>query len=120
MINLEDKKEELQNLEQNLAIYKESIREVAEEILNGKVSKYPVFIASREEVNLGRMIIDKEELALEWNIFASTLEEFVRRNIVPESKLEAFRQHYKNPLAHISLFTIIDGQTAGFIFIPYE
>jgi hypothetical protein len=120
MINLEEKSEDLRNLEQNLAIYKESIREVAEEIIENKVSKYPVFVASREPVNIGRMIIDKEELALEWSIFASTLEEFVHRKIVTEDKLHLFRQNYKDPAQFICLFTLLGEDAAGFIFIPYD
>ena len=45
MINVDEKAEQLKVLEQNLNIYKESIKEVALEILNNKVSKYPVFVA---------------------------------------------------------------------------
>jgi chorismate mutase len=109
----------LKNLEQNLSIYKESIREIADEILEAKVSKYPVFLASREEVAIGRMIIDKEELALEWSIYASTLEEFVRRNIVKEDKLNDFRKAWKDPELYFCIFAILDG-TAGFIYVPYD
>jgi chorismate mutase len=109
----------LKNLEQNLSIYKESIREIADEILEAKVSKYPIFLASREEVAIGRMIIDKEELALEWSIYASTLEEFVRRNIVKENKLNDFRKAWKDPELYFCIFAILDGP-AGFIYVPYD
>jgi hypothetical protein len=119
MIDIEAKKEELKILEQNLSIYKESIREISEEILQNNVSKYPIFIASKLEVSIGRMVIDKEDLALEWNINASTLEEFLRRKIVSEDKLDFFKQQYKNPEHYICLFTILDDQ-AGFVFIPYD
>jgi len=120
MIHLEENSDDLKILEQNMAIYKESIREVAEEILEHKVSKYPLFVASREPVNIGRMILDKEELALEWSIYASTLEEFVARKIVSEEKLAMFRKYYKNPQEYICLFTLMDAKSAGFIYIPYE
>lgn len=109
----------LKNLEQNLNIYKESIREIADEILEAKVSKYPIFLASRDEVALGKMIIDKEELALEWSIFASTLEEFVRRGIVKEDKLNDFRKAWKDPQVYFCIFAILEG-TASFIYVPYD
>lgn len=109
----------LKNLEQNLSIYKESIREIADEILEAKVSKYPIFLASREDVAIGRMIIDKEELALEWSIYASTLEEFVRRNLVKEDKLNDFRKAWKDPELYFCIFAILDG-TASFIYAPYD
>ena len=119
MIDTEKHATELQELNQNLNIYKESIREISEEIIDNQVSKYPVFIASREETNLGKQIIDKEELALEWSINASTLEEFVRRKIVLENKLEAFKKSYKDPKNFLCVFALLT-ENAGFIYLPYD
>jgi hypothetical protein len=119
MIDTEKHAAELQELNQNLNIYKESIREISEEIIDNQVSKYPVFIASREETNLGKQIIDKEELALEWSINASTLEEFVRRKIVLENKLEAFKKSYKDPKNFLCVFALLT-ENAGFIYLPYD
>ena len=119
MIDTEKHATEQQELNQNLNIYKESIREISEEIIDNQVSKYPIFIASREETNLGKQIIDKEELALEWSINASTLEEFVRRKIVLENKLEAFKKSYKDPRKFLCVFTLLT-ENAGFIYLPYD
>ncbi len=119
MLDTKEHAADLQELNQNLQIYKESIREIAEEILDNQVSKYPLFIASREEVNLGKQIIDKEELALEWSINASTLEEFVSRKIVREEKLDAFRKNYKDPRKFVCVFALIK-ENAGFIYLPYD
>ncbi len=119
MIDTEKHAAELQELNQNLNIYKESIREISEEIIDNQVSKYPIFIASRDETNLGKQIIDKEELALEWSINASTLEEFVRRKIVLENKLEAFKKSYKDPRKFLCVFTLLT-ENAGFIYLPYD
>jgi hypothetical protein len=119
MIDTEKHAAELQELNQNLNIYKESIREISEEIIDNQISKYPIFIASREETNLGKQIIDKEELALEWSINASTLEEFVRRKIVLENKLEAFKKSYKDPRKFLCVFALLT-ENAGFIYLPYD
>jgi hypothetical protein len=119
MIDTEKHAAELQELNQNLNIYKESIREISEEIIDNQVSKYPIFIASREETNLGKQIIDKEELALEWSINASTLEEFVRRKIVLDNKLEAFKKSYKDPRKYLCVFALLT-ENAGFIYLPYD
>jgi len=116
---LEKHKFELELLERNLAIYKESIREISEEVIKHGVSKYPVFIATERELSLGKLIIDKEELALEYSIYASTLEEFVARNIVKSDKLADFRKAYKNPQHFVCIFALL-GDEAGFIFSPYE
>jgi hypothetical protein len=119
MIDTKKHAAELQELNQNLNIYKESIREISEEIIDNQVSKYPVFIASREETNLGKQIIDKEELALEWSINASTLEEFIRRKIVLENKLDAFKKSYKDPRKFLCVFALLT-ENAGFIYLPYD
>ena len=119
MIDTEKHAAELQELNQNLNIYKESIREISEEIIDNQVSKYPLFIASREETNLGKQIIDKEELALEWSINASTLEEFVRRKIILEKKLETFKKSYKDPRKFLCVFALLT-ENAGFIYLPYD
>ena len=119
MIDTEKHAAELQELNQNLNIYKESMREISDEIIDNQVSKYPLFIASREETNLGKQIIDKEELALEWSINASTLEEFVRRKIILEKKLEAFKKSYKDPRKFLCVFALLT-ENAGFIYLPYD
>ena len=119
MTDFSAQQELLKNLEQNLAIYKESIREIALEILQSGISRYPIFIASREPIALGKMIIDKEDLALEWSVYASTLEEFVRRKMVLEEKLDDFRKAWKDPKSFFCIFALLD-QTAGFIYAPYD
>lgn len=116
---LEKHQDELRILEQNLAIYKESIREIALEILNHQVSKYPVFIASEREVAIGKLVIDKEELALEFSIYASTLEEFVARKIITENGLPQFKKAYKDPREFVCIFALL-GDDAGFIFSSYD
>lgn len=119
MPDFSTQKELLSNLEQNLAIYKESVREIALEVLHTGVSRYPLFIASREPVDVGKLIIDKEDLALEWSVYASTLEEFVRRKLVLEEKLPDFRKAWKDPKVYFCIFALLD-QTAGFIYVPYD
>jgi hypothetical protein len=119
MINVNEKAEQLKVLEQNLNIYKESIREISLEILQNNVSKYPVFVAYADAVTIGKMIIDKEELALEYSINASTLEEFVAKNIVLSSKLNDFKKTWKDPKSFACIFAIIE-KDAGFVYIPYS
>lgn len=109
----------LKSVDEHLKFYSESIREVADEILKAKVSDYPIFIAYKDQVNLGKMIINKDDMALDWHINASTLEEFVTRKIINGEKLDVFRKTYKEPKHYICLF-LIHEEGAHFIFHPYE
>ncbi len=118
--NPNEKKNEspLKSLETELILYSDSIKEVAEDIIE-ELSKYPIFIAHQHEARIGELIIDKEELATEWNIHASTLEEFVERGIVKAEKEEFFKQNYKDPNHYICVFVMVP-EGANFVFYPFK
>ena len=112
--------------EQQLEIFKEdissvlsTIKDIAEEILSSEITKYPVFVAYLDEINIGRQIIDKETYGIEWNINASTLEEFAAKNIIMKSRVEPFIKVYKNPVEYICFF-IVTAQSGSFVFVPYK
>lgn len=116
-------KPELQNdldsLKKDIEFYKTSIKEVSEEILNEKVSEHPIFIAHKTEIPLGELILDHAELYTTWSISASTLEEFVEKSIIENSKEGFFKANYKEPKKFICVF-LISGASANFVFIPYN
>jgi hypothetical protein len=103
----------------DLNLFKESIKEVSEDIIKEGFSKFPIFVAHRGEIKLGEMILDKDELGTTFSIQASTLEEFVEKKIVLAKNEGKFKATYKNPETHICIFLITElgGQ---FVFIPYE
>ena len=110
----------LENLERNLRLYEDQLALLAGEIRRQSISNYPIFVAHREtELNLGRLAIDAEHFGGDWSINASTLEEFVKRQVVHPSKLADFKQAYKSPQHFICVF-VLSGNDAGFIFIPYS
>lgn len=108
----------LKSLETDLVLFSDSIKEIADEILV-ELSKYPIFVAHQHEVRIGEMIVDKEELSTDWNIHASTLEEFVEKGIVNEERKEFFIQNYKDPAKFMCVFVIVP-EGANFVFYPYK
>lgn len=118
--NPNEKKNEspLKSLETELILYSDSIKEVAEDIIE-ELSKYPIFVAHQHEARIGELIIDKEELATEWNIHASTLEEFIEKGIVKAEKEEFFKQNYKDPNLYICVFVMVP-EGANFVFYPFK
>ncbi len=112
------KESPLKSLEQDLKFYAESIKEVATEIMVEGISAYPIFIAHQHEVNVGEMILDKDELNTNWTIQASTLEEFVEKGIIKPDKKENFIKNYKNAHQFMCLFVIVP-EGANFVFYPY-
>jgi len=117
----DDKKKDspLKSLKVDLDFYKESIREVAFELLAEDYTRYPIFIAHQHEVKVGEIILDKEELGTEWTIQASSLEEFLEVGIIKEDKKDAFVKKFKKPEDFMCLFVIVP-EGANFVFYPYN
>jgi len=112
------KESPLKSLESDLKIYSDSIKEVAVEIMAEGISLYPIFVAHQHEVKLGELILDKDELNMNWTIQASTLEEFVERGIIHQEKKDKFIKQFKEPADFMCLFVIVP-EGANFIFFPY-
>jgi hypothetical protein len=116
--NNQKKDSPLRSLEVDLRLYSESIREIAVEIMVEGLSGYPIFVAHQHEVKLGELILDKEELNTDWNIHASTLEEFVEKGIIKKELKQRFIDSYKNPHEFMCVFAIVP-EGANFVFFPY-
>lgn len=114
----EQKKSPLLSLEKDLEFYAESIREVAKDIMVEGISSHPIFIAHQNEVNVGEIILNREELNTNWTIQASTLEEFVKKGIIDPAKKEHFLKNYKKPANYICIFVVVP-EGANFIYYPY-
>lgn len=109
----------LNSLRLDLNLYRDSIREVSEDIIKEGYSRYPIFIAHQAEVKLGEVILDREELGTNFTIQASTVEEFTNRNIIKPNNVERFKEAFKDPAKFCCIFLITEygGQ---FVFVPFE
>jgi hypothetical protein len=114
-----EKESPLLSLERDLKIYNESIHEVAIEIMVEGLSSYPIFVAYQHIVKLGELILDRDDLNMEWSINASTLEEFVEKGIIKKELQERFTRSYKNPQDFMCLFVIVP-EGANFVYYPYK
>jgi len=115
-----DKKNEspLQSLETDLILYSDSIKEIAEEIVV-ELNPYPIFVAHQHELQMGEPIITRDEDASEWNIHASTIDEFKELGLITEEKLDFFIKNFKDPKKFMCVFVIVP-EGANFIFYPYK
>lgn len=113
------KESPLKSLQKDLDFYKDSIFEVAKEIVDEQVSQYPIFVAHQHELALGELILDRNELGTQWSIHASTLDEFLEKNLVESDKKKFFMDQYKDPLKHMCLFVVVP-EGANFVFYPYK
>jgi hypothetical protein len=112
------KKSPLISLEKDLGFYAESIKEVAVEIMVEGISSYPIFIAHQHEVNIGEVILNKNDLNTDWTVQASTLEEFIQKGIIHPDKKEQFLKSYKKPESYMCIFVVVP-EGANFVYYPY-
>lgn len=112
-------KSPLVSLEKDLEFYADTIKEVAIEVMVEGISAYPIFVAHQHEVNIGELILNKEELNTDWTIQASTFEEFVEKGIINKEKKEPFLRSYKKPENFMCVFVIVP-EGANFIYYPYK
>ena len=110
---------QLQQLRAELILMKESIKETSKDIIKEGFSQYPIFIAHQNPVEIGEVILDKEDMATHWSISASTLEEFVEKGVIQADKSDYFKENYKNPKDFMCMF-VIHATDARFVFIPYR
>jgi hypothetical protein len=104
-------------LEKELAGYKKILSEAAEVIQDQDVSKFPIFVIHQNIVDIGINIVDREAVKGSWSVNASTLEEFVTKQIITEEKVEDFQSLYRSHHDDLCLFALSE-LGANFIFLP--
>jgi hypothetical protein len=107
------------SLKSDLRIYAEMMKEVSNDIIKEGFSTHPIFIASEQELKIGELLLDKNDYAANFHIYASTLEEMVSINLILESKKAAFIQNYKNPKTYMCVM-LIANNAASIAFYPYQ
>jgi hypothetical protein len=103
-------------LQSQLQSYKKILAQAADVILDENVSKYPIFIIHQQELSMGVSLIEAGD-TLKWSVNASTLEEFVTKELIFMEKAQDFISTYKNPEEHLCLF-VLSELGAQFIFMP--
>jgi len=111
----------LASIHHDLNVCRNYIRQVSLGMVKGNVSKYPIFVLMRSQmdIDLGLPIINREELDLTWSINASHLEDFVNTGIIKTDRVEGFMKNYKNPQEFMCVFVAEEGMMS-FIFMPYD
>ena len=105
-------------LQTELDVFRKLMTQAAKVIIDQNVSTYPIMVAHQQELELGMPIFKREEnKGAKWSIHASTLEEFVSRQIVFPEKIEDFKTNFKDTNSSICVF-VLSELGAEFIFLP--
>ena len=108
---------DLKAIEDILQDFNPILTKAADIIVTEDVSRYPIFILNMNEINIGIPLLSKEEVkSSQWNIFASTLEEFYVKKMIEADKIDDFKKTYQSPDTHLCVL-IVTPQNANFIFL---
>jgi hypothetical protein len=114
----EEQRDKVLNLlHEDLDVSKNLLWTVKEQIVKNDISNYPIFVATAMPIDLGKMIIDKEQLEINWYFNASHLEEFAVKELVAEDKIDDFRELYKEHANELCIF-VVTGEGGDFVFLP--
>ena len=108
----------LGTITKDFATVSDTLLEASAQVRKMDISKYPIFVFAKQEVPLGTLLVNADELNLEWHVFASFLELFVQQGIVDVDGVAAFQNTYKDPDEFCCLF-VLDQEFTNFVFVPY-
>ncbi|HMR44097.1 MAG TPA: hypothetical protein PKC40_09695 [Saprospiraceae bacterium] len=111
------KQQQFQLLEKELKSYKPVFAGLVDTIREQGVSAYPIMVISQKEVEIGLPVVDHREVDGNWSVNASTMEEFLARQIILPEKIESFKSLFDSHEQHFCLFVISDFG-ADFVFLP--
>jgi hypothetical protein len=103
-------------LENQLKPYLKILGQAADVVKDQNVSNYPIFVVHQQEIEIGLALIEAGK-KLNWSVNASTLEEFVTKDIISNNKVEDFIKNYKSIETHLCIF-VLSELGAQFIFLP--
>ncbi len=96
----------------------DTLKEASYQVRKRGFSDYPIFPISKEEIPIGQLLIDKNELGTTWNYYITYVIEFIDRKLIDESKVENFKKTYKDPDEFCCLF-VVDKEFTNYLFVPY-
>ncbi len=95
-----------------------TLKEAAYQLKKRNISEYSIFPIAKQKMEVGQLLIAKEEMALNWNYNFSYLDEFVQRGLISEENIADFKAAYKDSDEFCCLF-VIDEDFVNFVFVPY-
>lgn len=112
-------KEVIKDFQEHYHRFKQMLTEAQTIILNSDVSDFPVFVFSKIQPEIGVGIYASRDTEKDWNVHASSLEELVAKNVIADTKIEEFKDVYKDPKEYFCILLMNEGD-AQFAFPPIK
>ena len=90
----------------------------SKQIIKKGFSEYPIFIMTKENTDIGSLLIDINEINNnQWKYYASYFENLQKNKLIINK--ETFIKNFKDPNIFCSLLLSIN-KNAKFVFVPYK
>lgn len=109
---------ELKELEEEFKQYSDQLLEISREMMEGKYTEFPIFVAHQTDVYLGQILIDRTEYEEPFSVSVSTVEEFIETGLIEKNKLKVFLEAFGDPLKNMCIFWV-HGDQARYILMHY-
>ena len=80
----------LGTITKDFATISDTLLEASAQVRKLDISEHPIFVFAKQEVPLGTLLVNADELNLEWHVFASFLELFVQQGLIEQDGVEYF------------------------------
>ena len=111
------KEKKYEDLEKQITPFKDILSKASDAVLEQEVSSYPIFVLSKQEIELGLNLKSEIDTPEDWIVNISTLEEFAAKQVIETSRINRFKKVYKDATKFLCLF-VIDEVGATFVFLP--
>ena len=110
----------LENIERYIRHNEDYFRRIATTVVTENISQYPIFVIHREpQLVIGKPIPNTKKKS-EWAVNVSFLEEFVKRKLLQDNKIETFKNAYQDVQRFLCIFVVFGNENANFLFYPYH
>ena len=99
--------------------YLKMLGEAADTVRDKEVSDFPIFVVHQHEIAVGIPLVERDAVKTNWSVNASSLEEFVAKQIIQEEKMGDFQRVYKDPDQYLCMF-VLSELGANFIWLPRD
>lgn len=112
-----DQTEKLVQLKEELEKYTILFEKTLLALQNASSSPYPIFALHQESLALGVPILQKDNTGGTWNIYLSSMQEFIQKSLIRMERIDEFQSLYQQKDHHYCLF-VLSELGAQFIFLP--
>ena len=110
---------QLKSLEAQLGELNDFLLEVSTDMVDGKFTEHPIYVAHQEQAKIGEMIVDRDEFGFPFSINATTIERFMELGILQKERLGAFLKTYGNPKVKCCVFLMVSPEPQ-FVFHNFK